>query len=171
MAILEIETFGAEVLRKVAEPIENIDDAILKLVEDMFHTMYEAPGVGLAAPQVGHSLRLVVIDHALEEGKPGEPMALINPVILSRAEEEDQMEEGCLSIPDVSEPVIRSLAVDVAAINTDGKEIKLTAEGFQARVIQHELDHLDGILFVDKIVSLLKRRMVKKRLAKKLKRR
>ena len=171
MSILDIKQFGEPVLRDIAQPVDNIDDAILQLIDDMFHTMYQAPGVGLAAPQIGASLRIIVADHAFNGGQPGEPIALINPVILSRSDEKDQLEEGCLSIPDVSEMVERSLGIDFKGITPDGNEIKMTIEGFQARVLQHEIDHLDGVLFVDKIVSPLKRSMVKKRLIKKLKRR
>jgi peptide deformylase len=170
MAILDIKTFGEPVLRENARPVDNVDDRIRRLIEDMFHTMYQAPGVGLAAPQIGESLRIIVADHAYSGSQPGEPIALINPVILSRSDETDQMEEGCLSIPDVAETVERSLVIDLSGITPDGKEIKLTVEGFQARVLQHEIDHLDGVLFVDKIVSSLKRSMVKKRLIKKIKR-
>lgn len=170
MSILDIRKFGEPVLRDVARPVENIDDAVLRLVEDMFHTMYQAPGVGLAAPQIGAPLRIIVTDHLYSANQQGEPMALINPVILARSDECDQMEEACLSIPEISELVERSLVVDVKGITPDGKELKFTAENFHARVLQHEIDHLDGVLFVDKIVGLLKRSMIKKRLLKRLKR-
>jgi len=170
MSILDIKKFGEPILRNLAQPIENIDDSVLHLIENMFHTMYQAPGVGLAAPQIGASVRLIVTDHTYSRNEPGEPMALINPVILARSDEKDQMEEACLSIPDVSEMVERSLVIDVSGITPDGKEIKFTAENFHARVLQHEIDHLDGVLFVDRIASSLKRSLVKKRLLKKLKR-
>jgi peptide deformylase len=171
MSILDIKTFGEPVLRELARPVENIDESILALIDDMFHTMYQAPGVGLAAPQIGASLRIIVTDYRYSGNTPGEPMALINPVILARSDEKEAGEEACLSIPDVAESVERSLVVDVQGITPDGKEVKFTAENFQARVFQHEIDHLDGVLFVDRIASALKRSMVKKRLLKRLKHR
>jgi peptide deformylase len=124
----------------------------------------------LAAPQIGASLRIIVTDHTYSRNEPGQPMALINPVILARSDEKDQMEEACLSVPDVTEMIERSLVVDVAGLTPDGKEVKFTAENFHARVLQHEIDHLDGVLFVDRIASALKRGMIKKRLLKRLKR-
>ncbi|HLU25385.1 MAG TPA: peptide deformylase [Longimicrobiales bacterium] len=159
MAVREIRILGDPVLRRRAEPVTVIDDEIRRLVEDMVETMYDADGVGLAAPQVGVSRRVIVVDTR----EPGVPkLALINPEIVERSDELDRGEEGCLSIPGLKEIVERPDRVVVEAQDTSGQPVRIEAEGLLARVLQHEVDHLDGILFIDR-VSPLKRQMLMKR--------
>ncbi len=161
MALLEIKKIPEKVLRAKAKEIVSIDDRIATLARDMLETMYAAPGIGLAAPQVGESVRLIVFDVWHTENKP-DPHVLVNPVITAE-EGEDIMEEGCLSIPGVRAEVKRSFRVEVKGYNLDEKEIVLQAEGLLARVLQHEIDHLNGILFIDKL-SRVKRELIKKRI-------
>jgi peptide deformylase len=156
MAKLQIRMLGAEVLRRRAAEVEEIDDELRALVQDMFETMYDAEGIGLAGPQVGVSRRVIVVD-LHEEG--GRPLALINPVISAPSTETDRVEEGCLSIPGVSASVERPIRIAVDALTPTGEPVRIEAEGMLARCLQHEVDHLDGILFIDRI-SPLKRRMV-----------
>jgi peptide deformylase len=132
-------------LRKKAEPIPEVNDEIRKLAEDMFETMIEANGVGLAAPQVGLSLRMFVA-MADDDVK----RVFINPQIIKTSEEVGEYEEGCLSIPQVYESITRPLGVTVQAINEKGRPFTLEADGLLARIIQHEYDHLDGILYIDR---------------------
>ena len=159
MALLKIEQLGAPVLRKPAGEISEIDEEVRTLVEDMFATMYHAEGIGLAGPQIGVSRRLVVID-IREEGV--ERLALINPRIVESSKETETEEEGCLSIPGVSAPVERQTRVVVEALNAEGHPVRIEGEGLLGRCLQHEIDHLEGILFVDHL-SPLKRRMLLKR--------
>jgi peptide deformylase len=161
MAILEILHFPDPRLRHHAEPVERVDDRIRGLVDDMLETMYQAPGIGLAATQVNVASRVLVID--ISEDK-SEPRCFINPEILERWGEE-QMEEGCLSVPGVFEKVIRAERVRVRALGRDGVPFELEADGLLAVCIQHEIDHLDGKLFVD-YLSGLKRQRIRKRLEK-----
>lgn len=147
MAIMRILTEGAPVLRRKCKPVEKIDERIRQLLDDMLATMYAAPGVGLAAPQVGISKRLVVIDVG-DEG-PG-PIKLVNPKWKPLNDEEELGAEGCLSCPGIQGDVWRSTAVSVKALNEFGEHIEFEAKGFFARCVQHELDHLDGILYIDK---------------------
>jgi peptide deformylase len=136
------------------------------LVADMFETMYDEPGIGLAAPQVGVSKRLVVIAAVADddEGKHvGAPLALVNPEILSSSPDLEPYEEGCLSVPGITENVIRPRAIRLRYTTLDGEQVERDAAGLLARVVQHEIDHLDGILFVDRL-SLLKRQLLRKRL-------
>lgn len=163
MALLEIHTFPDPVLREEAKPVDRIDDEIRKLASEMAQTMYSAPGVGLAAPQVARSVRIIVIDLQSGEGG-GELLTLINPEII-RAEGETRYEEGCLSVPDVREEVTRAKSVTVQALDLEGKEMTIDAEDFFAVVLQHEIDHLNGVLFIDHL-SRLKQSMIKKRLKK-----
>jgi peptide deformylase len=163
MALLEIQIYPEPVLRQKAAPIAQIDDEIKTLASNMAQTMYAAPGVGLAAPQVGQSVRLIVVDIQSGEGG-GELLTLINPKIV-KADGEIRHEEGCLSVPDVREEVKRANAVTVEALDLDGKELTIEAEDFFAVVLQHEIDHLNGVLFIDHL-SRLKQSMVKKRLKK-----
>ena len=153
MAVREIRLLGDPVLRKVAEPVETVDDEVRRLMDDMLETMYDADGVGLAAPQIGESRRVIVID-IRDPDVP--PFGLVNPVILARGE------EGCLSIPGLAEIVERPASVVVEALDRDGNPTRIEAEGLLARALQHEVDHLDGILFFDR-VSPLKRNMLLKR--------
>ena len=161
MAKLEILTFPDERLRRRAEPVEQVDESIRQLVDDMLETMYEAPGIGLAAIQVNVPRRVIVIDTSDEKDQP---LCLINPEILSRIGEE-QMDEGCLSVPGFFEPVTRAERVTVRALGRDGEPFELETDGLLAVCIQHEIDHLDGKLFVDHISSL-KRQRIRKRLEK-----
>ncbi len=161
MAILEILRFPDPRLRNEAKPVAEVDAAVRQLVEDMFETMYEAPGIGLAATQVNVAQRIVVIDISDEHD---EPLCLINPEILER-EGEEQMEEGCLSVPGYFEKVTRAERVKVRALDREGKPFELDADGLLAVCIQHEIDHLDGKLFVD-YLSNLKRQRIRKKLEK-----
>ncbi len=151
-------------LRAVSAPIERVDDEVLKLADDMLETMYDAPGIGLAAIQIGVARRLLVIDVA-KEGDPAQPMVFINPEIVKSSDERSVYEEGCLSIPEYYAEVERPATVTVKHIGRDGKEHMLEADGLLATCFQHELDHLNGILFIDHI-SRLKREMVIKKFTK-----
>lgn len=159
MSVLKIEMLGSDVLRRRAAEIDEVDDGLRTLIRDMFDTMYEAEGIGLAGPQVGVERRVVVVD-VREEGST--PMALVNPRIVETASETDKADEGCLSIPGVSGVVERSVAVVVEALSETGEPLRIEADGLLARCLQHEIDHLDGVLFVDRL-SPLKRNMVLKR--------
>lgn len=148
MALLKVREIGDPVLRSKAKEIDEVNKKTLDLIDNMFETMYEEDGVGLAAPQVGMLKRIAVVDI-----REGNKVILINPEII---EEEGKaiMEEGCLSIPGETGDVIRAEKIKLRTLNTEGKEIEIEAEGFEARAIQHEIDHLDGVLFVDKIVKI-----------------
>ncbi|MET0086397.1 MAG: peptide deformylase [Sedimenticola sp.] len=161
MAILEILHFPDTRLRTKAKPVNTVDDAVRKLVDDMFETMYKAPGIGLAATQVDVHKRIVVIDLSEERDQP---LCLINPEIIAK-EGVEEMEEGCLSVPDISEKVSRADRVKVSALDRDGNPFELEADGLLAVCIQHELDHLDGKLFID-YLSGLKRQRIRKKLEK-----
>ena len=161
MAQLEILTFPDPRLRHVARPVSNVDDRVRRIVDDMFETMYAAPGIGLAATQVDIPERIITIDISDEKDAP---LCLINPRILERCGEE-QMDEGCLSVPGYYEVVTRAEAVRVSALNRDGQSVEINADGLLAVCIQHEIDHLDGKLFVD-YISSLKRQRIRKKLEK-----
>jgi peptide deformylase len=154
MALLRILHYPDPILKRVAAPVQVFDPALKTLAADMAETMYAAPGVGLAAPQVGISQRLVVIDCA-PKGTPPQLLQVVNPEIVGR-EGETFEEEGCLSIPSYFARVPRSAQVRVRFLDLDGKPQELTAEGLLAIAFQHEIDHLDGILFVDRLSSLKK---------------
>ena len=144
MSVLPIRTFGDPVLRDKARPVEEFDDALRRLADDMIRTMHEAPGVGLAAPQVGRPIRMFVFD--VGEGA----RALANPVL--RDEWGEQVgEEGCLSVPGLYFPVRRYERVWAEGFDLDGQEVTIEAEDLLARVLQHETDHLDGVLFIDRL--------------------
>lgn len=147
MAIRNVRTEEDEVLRKKSKVVDVVDDKIKELIDDMIETMHQKDGVGLAAPQVGVLKRIVVIDLYDEKG----PYVLINPQIIKQKGEQ-QVDEGCLSFPYKFAKVIRPAEVVVVALDRDGKEFKLKGKGLLAQAIAHELDHLDGILFVDKII-------------------
>ena len=153
MAILGIETLGSRVLREKAAPVEAVTDDVRRLVRDMMDTMYDAEGIGLAAPQVGISERILVVDVG-DEDENREVHALINPVIVEFGKETEKASEGCLSIPGIEEMVNRPARVIVEALNPDGDPVRIEAEGLLARALQHEVDHLDGILFIDRLSSL-----------------
>jgi peptide deformylase len=148
-------------LRAIAEPIDAIDDSIKQLAQDMLETMYAAPGIGLAAPQVGELRRLVVMDLAKEE-EPADPIVMINPEILSFSEETVVTEEGCLSIPELYYEVERPAGVTVRYTDLEGKTIEREAGERLAICIQHELDHLDGVLYIDYLSRLKRDRVLKK---------
>jgi peptide deformylase len=161
MSKLDIMTFPDPRLRNSAQPVARVDNGIRDIVDNMFETMYAAPGIGLAAIQVDIPLRIVVVDISDEHDQP---LCLINPEILAR-EGEEQMEEGCLSVPGYYEQVTRAERVRVRALDRDGQSFELEADGLLAVCIQHEIDHLDGKLFVD-YISSLKRQRIRKKLEK-----
>ncbi len=161
MAILDILHFPDNRLRNKAKPVAEVDDETRRLVDDMFETMYQAPGIGLAATQVNVAKRVVVIDISEEHDQP---LALINPEILTR-EGEETMDEGCLSVPGIYETVKRAERITIRALDRNGEPFELEADGLLAVCIQHEIDHLDGKLFVD-YLSNLKRQRIRKKLEK-----
>ncbi len=165
MTLLEIIKYGNPVLNRVAEKIQDIDQEIEKLAQDMIFTMHAAPGIGLAAPQVNRSLRLITIDLSVGENER-DLMVLINPEILSQEGEQCE-EEGCLSVPEVQEKVVRPNRVLLRGIDLGGKERRIEAEGLLARVFCHEVDHINGKLFIEHL-SPLKRSLIKKKFNKHL---
>ena len=166
MALLEILEFPDPRLRTRAQPVTQVDAALRTLIDDMFETMYAAPGIGLAATQVNVAKRLLVIDVS---DKRDQPLVLINPDIVAR-EGVEETEEGCLSVPGVFDKVTRAEKIVVRALDRDGKPFELEADGLLAVCIQHEIDHLDGKLFVD-YLSELKRTRIRKKLEKERKER
>lgn len=164
MAVLKILVYPNPILRKKSVPVEKIDKETEKLLDDMAETMYDAPGVGLAAPQIGVNLRVIVVDVSpKDENSPG-LIELINPEIIS-SESEQWGEEGCLSIPGFVSEVKRKAKVSVRGLNRKGETVEIEAEELLARAFQHEIDHLDGILFIDRL-SRLKRELLKKKIEK-----
>ncbi len=161
MAILDILHFPDPRLRTRAKPVDQVDDSIRTLVDDMFETMYEAPGIGLAATQVNVHRRVVVIDISEDRSRP---QVFINPEILA-SEGVEETDEGCLSVPGIYEKVQRAERVRVRALDRDGQPFELDADGLLAVCIQHEIDHLNGKLFVD-YLSQLKRQRIRKKLEK-----
>lgn len=147
MAIREISYYPAEVLSKISEPVTEFDKGFRDLVDDMFETMYEFDGVGLAAPQVGISQRLIIVD---TRQAPEEKVAFVNPRITETSGEEIGL-EGCLSLPDLYAEVLCAASIRVEAADCDGDPVSIEASGFFARVIQHEIDHLDGKVFIDRL--------------------
>jgi peptide deformylase len=166
MAVLPILTAPDRRLRAIARPVEHVDGAVRQLMDDMLETMYRAPGIGLAAPQVGVSLRVIVVDlsYDREERRAGEPIYLANPVIVQSGGE-IVWEEGCLSVPDTVNEVNRAAFVEVVGLGRDGEEVRIEATGLLAVCLQHEMDHLNGVLFIDHL-SRLKRELILKRLQK-----
>jgi peptide deformylase len=167
MAVLEVLTYPDKFLKTKAKPFEEIDETIRKLVVDMADTMYEAPGVGLAATQVGSDKSLILYDPEPDKEKRAYNV-LINPVITSMSGEQLSENEGCLSVPDFRADVKRAATVVVEGIDLEGNPIHIETEGILSIILQHEIDHLNGILFIDRISSL-KRQMYKKRVKKQLK--
>lgn len=165
MGWLTIHTFPDPILKKKAEDVENIDQRMHRLIKDMTDTMYSAPGIGLAAPQVGVSSRLVIVDQSL--GKERSPLVMINPRIIS-SEGSTFEEEGCLSLPETYGQVKRAKMIEVVFIDPTGKEVRMVAEDFLARVFQHEIDHLDGVLFIDRM-GRLRRDFIRMRYLKRMK--
>ncbi|MBV8191919.1 MAG: peptide deformylase [Alphaproteobacteria bacterium] len=164
MALLPILTAPDPRLKKKSKPVDAVDDALRRLMDDMLETMYAAPGIGLAAPQVGVLKRLVVLDIDREEVKTG-PLFLVNPEIVEASDEDATYEEGCLSVPEHYSDVARPAKVRVRYLDRDGKQQEMACEGLLATCVQHEIDHLDGILFIDHI-SALKRNMILRKLLK-----
>jgi peptide deformylase len=160
MAVLAIRKYGDELLRQPTEPVTEIDGAIQKLIDDMVDTMYAAPGVGLAANQVGVAKRLAVIDLSVGKRR-GELHVLINPEVVETIGDVAQ-EEGCLSIPDFVETVKRPEGVTVRYIDRNGEERKIFGQELMARALSHEIDHLNGRLFVDRLRGLKRDRILKK---------
>jgi peptide deformylase len=161
MALRDIIILPDPRLRLVSEPVKEIDADIRRLIGDMFETMYAAPGIGLAAIQVGVPKRVVTLDLAKKDEPPA-PQVFINPEITWRSEEKGVYEEGCLSIPDYYEEVERPARVKVKFLDRDGKPQEIEAEGLLATCLQHEIDHTNGILFIDHISKLKRDRVTKK---------
>jgi peptide deformylase len=161
MALREIIKLPDKRLRLASKPIKAIDREIRALVEDMFETMYHAPGIGLAAIQVGVPERVFIMDLSKKE-EPQEPRIFVNPQILWKSEETATYEEGCLSIPEFYEDVERPAQVRVRYLDLNGKEQELDANGLLATCVQHEIDHLNGVLFIDHISRLKRSRILKK---------
>ncbi len=152
-------------LKTVADPVQEIDDTLRRLADDMLQTMYEAPGIGLAAPQVGVMSRMLVMDCVKEEGAPARPMVLINPEVTWSSDERNVYEEGCLSIPEQYADVERPAEVEVRWTGLDGKEQGERFDGLWATCVQHEIDHLNGVLFID-YLKPLRRQMITRRMQK-----
>jgi len=169
--IRPIHVYGDPVLRDEAEPIEQDSPELQAFIDDMIETMHGAEGIGLAAPQVGRSIRLFVVDLSPiadrededETEWPEQPMVFINPEIVAESLEECEYEEGCLSIPDLRETVVRPEGIEVTYLDREFRPQRLEAFGMLSRVIQHEYDHLDGVLFVD-LISPFRRRLIQRRL-------
>jgi peptide deformylase len=164
MAKLEIIIAPDPRLKRKALPVDTVDAAIAKLMNDMLETMYDAPGIGLAAPQVGVSKRIIVIDPAMDKAPP-QPLKMANPEIVWSSDEKKLHEEGCLSLPEEYDMVERPDKIRVRFLDEKNKQQEIEADGLLSVVIQHELDHLEGTLFVDHISSL-KRGMILRRLTK-----
>ncbi len=152
-------------LKKVCAPVEDLSDDLRLLADDMLQTMYEAPGIGLAAPQVGVMSRLIVLDCIKEEGEAAQPMTMFNPEVVSKSDETNVYDEGCLSLPDQYCEVTRPAEVEVAWIDRDGKARTQVFDKLWATCVQHEIDHLNGILFID-YLGPLKRQMITRKMQK-----
>lgn len=159
----EIVKYPDPVLERAGEPVTEFDDELQKLVDDMFESMYAAKGIGLAAPQIGISKRLTVIDLSFKE-RPEDKIVLVNPEVIAR-EGKQYEEEGCLSLPEIREKVSRAAKVRVRAQNVKGEKFELEGEELLARAFQHEIDHLDGILFIRRL-SALKRDLILRKIRK-----
>jgi len=164
MALKSIITLPDRRLRLKCDPVAAVDDEIRKLMDDMLETMYDAPGIGLAAIQIAVPKRVMVIDIARREDEqaPANPLFIANPEILWASEEESCYEEGCLSIPDFREEVFRPASIKFAYLDRQGKRQEMDAEGLLATCVQHEIDHLNGVLFIDHISRLKRDRILKK---------
>ena len=164
MTIRKILTEPNKLLRQISETVKKVGDVEKKLMDDMLDTMYEAPGIGLAAVQIGVPKRIIVLDISRDENKK-EPRYFVNPIIKIKNEEKSTYEEGCLSVPDQFAEIERPNSCEVEYLDYDGKKQILKAEGLLATCIQHEMDHLEGILFID-YLSKLKKSMIIKKLSK-----
>ena len=152
-------------LKKVCAPVPDLSDELRTLAKDMLETMYDAPGIGLAAPQIGILNRLIVLDCVKEEGETPRPLAMFNPEILAQSDDTNVYEEGCLSIPDQFAEVTRPKTVDVQWMDVNGNPQRETFDGLWATCVQHEIDHLDGKLFID-YLKPLKRQMITRKMQK-----
>ncbi len=164
MTIRDILTLPEPILRRESEPVETVDDSIRALADDMLATMYAAPGIGLAAIQIGEPKRLLVMD-VVREDAPRDPVVMINPEIVWAATEMSFYNEGCLSIPDYTEEIARPARVGVRFLDREGGMREITADGLLATCVQHEIDHLNGVLFIDHL-SKLKRQLIERKFAK-----
>ena len=164
MALLPILTAPDPALKKISQPVKQVDASIRKLMDDMLETMYHAPGIGLAAPQVGVLKRVIVLDLA-REGEAPQPLRIANPEIVWVSEDDATYNEGCLSVPEHYADVVRPAACRVKYLDQDNKQQEIAAEGLLATCLQHEIDHLDGVLFIDHLTSL-KRNMILRKLLK-----
>ena len=161
MAIRPILTLPDPILRKKAKPLERVDADLRRLMDDMLLTMYDAPGIGLAAPQIGILRRLIVMDPAKDEA-PKTPVIMVNPEILERSEEMRVHDEGCLSIPDFTAEIERPAKTRVSFLDRAGKKQEIELNGIWSTLVQHEIDHLNGVLFIDYLSRLKRDRIVKK---------
>ncbi len=161
MAVRDIIKLPDPLLKTVSRPVDAVTDEVRQTLSDMLETMYAAPGIGLAAIQIGDARRMIVIDVAKDEG-PANPLCLINPQIIWQSEQEAEYEEGCLSIPDVFDKIVRPSEVRVRFLDRDGQEQEMDCEGLLATCVQHEIDHLNGVLFIDYLSRLKRDRVVKK---------
>jgi peptide deformylase len=161
MAVRDIITLPDKRLRLVSEPVKRIDADIHRLVDDLFETMYDAPGIGLAAIQIGEPKRVITMDLSKKEDNH-QPQVFINPEIVWTSDETAKYEEGCLSIPDYYEEVERPAAVKVKYLDRDGKAREIEAKGLLATCLQHEIDHINGVLFIDHLSKLKRDRVIKK---------
>ncbi|WP_170377497.1 peptide deformylase [Ruegeria atlantica] len=152
-------------LKKVCAPVADLSDELRKLADDMLETMYDAPGIGLAAPQIGVLDRLIVMDCIKEEGETPRPLIMFNPEVIASSDETNVYEEGCLSIPEQFAEVTRPKVVDVTWMDRDGNLQKETFDGLWATCVQHEIDHLNGKLFID-YLKPLKRQMITRKMQK-----
>src|SRR5258708_15815927 len=164
MALKTIITAPDPRLKKKSKPVDKVDDGVRQLMDDMLETMYAAPGIGLAAPQVGKLSRVIVLVIDREDVKTG-PLFMANPEVIEASDEDATYEEGCLSLPEHYSEVVRPAKVTVRYLDRDGKKQEMACEGLLSTCVQHEIDHLDGILFVDHI-SALKRNMILRKLLK-----
>ena len=168
MTIRPILTVPDPILKKVSKPVEAVDDALRALMDDMLETMYDAPGIGLAAIQIGVPKRVIVMDLTRED-EERQPRFFVNPEIIEKVDEVEPYEEGCLSVPEIYDTVERPARVKLRYLDYDGKQVEEWAEGLYATCIQHEMDHLEGTLFIDHLSRLKRNRAVDK--VRKLKRR
>ncbi|TAL34304.1 peptide deformylase [Phenylobacterium sp.] len=161
MAIREILTVPHPVLKQVSQPVDKVDDELRALMDDMLETMYDAPGIGLAAVQIGVPKRVIVMDLS-REGEEKAPQYFVNPEIVWKSEETAPYEEGCLSVPEIYDEVERPARVKLRYLNYQGEQVEEDAEGLYAVCIQHEMDHLEGVLFIDYLSRLKREQAVKK---------
>jgi len=164
MALLPVLTAPDPALKKISQPVKQVDASVRKLMDDMLETMYHAPGIGLAAPQVGVLKRVIVLDLA-REGEEPQPLRIANPEIVWVSDDDATYNEGCLSVPEHYADVVRPGACRVKYLDQDNKQQEIAAEGLLATCLQHEIDHLDGVLFVDHL-SALRRNMILKKVQK-----